>query len=55
MQEEKGMLIIPYQEKYRKDFIYLNTAWLERFYTVEPFDQDMMDRVDELIQNGGMV
>lgn len=26
-----------------------------RFYTVEPFDQDMMDRVDELIQNGAMV
>ena len=49
------MQIIPYQEKYRKEFIDLNTAWLERFYTVEPFDQDMMDRVDELVQSGGMV
>lgn len=49
------MKIIKYEPKYRKDFIDLNTAWLNRFYTVEPFDQDMMDRVDELIANGGMV
>ena len=49
------MEVIEYQEKYRKDFIGLNTEWLERFYTVEPFDQDMMDRVDELIQAGAMV
>lgn len=49
------MEIIKYQEKYRNDFVGLNTAWLERFYTVEPFDKDMMDRVDELIKNGAMV
>lgn len=49
------MKIIQYQKKYRKDFVDLNAAWLERFYTVEPFDQDMMDRVEELIQGGGMV
>ena len=49
------MEIIKYQEKYKDDFVKLNTAWLERFYTVEPFDQDMMDRVDELVQNGAMV
>lgn len=49
------MQIIEYQEQYRSDFIALNTAWLEHFYSVEPFDQDMMDRVDELVQNGGMV
>lgn len=49
------MNIIQYDEKYRKDFVDLNTAWLERFYTVEPFDQDMMDKVNELVQNGAMV
>ncbi len=49
------MQITEYQEKYRKDFVDLNTAWLSRFYTVEPFDQDMMDRVDELVHGGGMV
>lgn len=49
------MEIIEYQKKYKNDFVQLNTEWLERFYTVEPFDQDMMDRVDELIESGSMV
>lgn len=49
------MKIIPYEKKYRKTFVDLNTAWLERFYTVEPFDQDTMDRVEELIADGAMV
>mgnify|MGYP001071141881 FL=1 len=49
------MEIIQYQEKYREDFVRLNTEWLERFYTVEPYDQDMMDRVEEFIEKGGMV
>ena len=49
------MKIIPYEKKYRKTFVDLNTAWLERFYTVEPFDQDTMDRVEELIADGTMV
>lgn len=49
------MEIKEYQKKYKNDFVQLNTEWLERFYMVEPFDQDMMDRVDELIESGGMV
>ena len=48
------MKIIPYDPKYREDFIRLNTEWLNRFYWIETFDQDTMDRIDELIQNGAM-
>ena len=49
------MKLIEYDKKYRKDFIELNTAWLERFYMVEPVDRDTMERVDELVENGAMV
>ena len=49
------MKIIPYDKKYRNDFIRLNTEWLKRFYWIESFDQDTMDRVDELIHQGAMV
>lgn len=49
------MKIIPYDSKYRKDFVRLNTEWLERFYWVEYFDQDAMNRVEELIADGAMV
>ena len=48
------MKIMPYEPKYREDFVRLNTEWLKRFYWVEDFDQDAMDRVDELIANGAM-
>lgn len=48
------MQLIPYEPKYRADFIRLNTEWLKRFYWIEPFDQDAMDRIDELIANGAM-
>lgn len=49
------MKIVKYKKEYRKDFVELNTQWLERFFTVEPVDRDMMDRVDELIEKGAMV
>lgn len=49
------MEIIEYNKKYKNEFIRLNTEWLSRFFMVEPVDQDMMDRVDELIENGAMV
>lgn len=49
------MKIIEYDKKYKSDFIRLNTEWLNRFFMVEPVDQDMMDRVDELVEKGAMV
>ncbi len=49
------MRIVPYQPQYRDEFIRLNTEWLTRYYWVEDFDQDAMDRIDELIANGAMV
>ena len=49
------MEIFAYREKYRDAFVALNTEWLERFYTVEPYDRDMIERADELVRGGGMI
>lgn len=49
------MRLITYDQQYRQDFIDLNIAWLERFFMVEPVDQEMLDHVDEYIDQGGMV
>lgn len=49
------MKLIEYDVKYRRDFVELNTAWLERFFMVEAVDRNMMERVDELVKNGAMV
>lgn len=49
------MEVAEYSEGYRDAFVELNTAWLERFYTVEPVDREMMDHVDDLVEKGAMV
>lgn len=48
------MKIVPYEPKYRDEFVRLNTEWLEKLYYIESFDQYAMDHIDELIQNGSM-
>lgn len=32
------MEIVEYQEKYKKDFIELNTQWVERYFVIEQAD-----------------
>lgn len=48
------MKVVPYEPKYREEFIRLNTEWLTKLYYVESFDQYSMDHIDELIATGSM-
>lgn len=48
------MEITEYQETYKKDFIELNTAWVERFFTMEQADLDILEHVEELHKKGAM-
>ncbi len=49
------MNIIPYQEQYKQDFIELNTAWIEAYFTMEQEDRDILFHVDDLLQTGSMI
>ena len=49
------MEIIPYQKKYRKDFIELNTAWIERYFLIEEDDLKIFNHVDDYIDSGSMI
>lgn len=49
------MEVIPYQEKYKKDFIALNTAWVERFFVMEQEDRNILDHVEDLLKKGSMI
>lgn len=49
------MEIIEYQKRYLEDFRNLNIAWLERFYWVEPCDQEQLDNAEKIIDQGGMI
>lgn len=49
------MKIIPYQREYKKDFIGLNTAWIERYFSMEEDDLKILDHVEDFVNTGSMI
>lgn len=49
------MKIIEYQENYKKDFIALNTAWIEKYFVMEQEDRDILYHAEDFLQKGGMI
>lgn len=49
------MKIIPYEEKYKDDFIELNTAWVEKYFQMEKADLDVLEHVEDLLKSGSMI
>jgi N-acetylglutamate synthase-like GNAT family acetyltransferase len=41
--------IITYSPVYRQNFIDLNTEWLQKYFTVEPHDQNVFDHLEDVI------
>lgn len=49
------MEIVEYEEKYKQEFIALNLAWIGRFFVPEQADMDVLDNVEQLLSDGGMI
>lgn len=49
------MNIVEYHEKYKKDFIRLNTEWVEKYFTMEDADREILEHVDDLLKSGAMI
>ena len=48
--------IIPYRQEYAQDFKKLNIAWLEKFFWVEPHDEEVLGNPDKyILQPGGNI
>lgn len=45
--------IIPYDPKYRSNFIALNKAWLEEYFHVEPHDTEVFEHLEDIILHPG--
>ncbi|NHN27922.1 GNAT family N-acetyltransferase [Flavobacterium jejuense] len=41
--------IISYQPEYKANFIALNTAWLEAYFVVEPYDKEVFENLETYI------
>lgn len=49
------MNIVSYQEKYKKDFIMLNLAWIKKYFKVEAQDVKMLNDVEDFLARGAAV
>lgn len=49
------MEIIKYQQRFKKDFIELNIAWVEKYWVMEQADRDILEHVEELLEKGSMI
>ncbi len=47
--------ILRYSPKYKEDFKKLNYEWLEKYFTVEPKDEQILSNPEEIIKNGGEI
>lgn len=48
--------ILPYQPKFRSYFEKLNKAWIEKYFTLEPVDQWVLENPQEaILDSGGMI
>ena len=53
---EIELQILPYQPKYKNDFITLNLDWLEEYFEVEPYDKKILeDCENQILAKGGHI
>ncbi len=49
------MKIVPYNPKYRKDFVEMNLAWISSMFKVEPEDERELSSVETAIAAGAEI
>lgn len=52
---EREVEILPFSRRYAADFKRLNFEWLERFFRVEPIDEQVLSRPQDIIRAGGAI
>ena len=48
-----GIEIIPFESQYAEDFKRLNLEWLEKYFEVEPTDEEVLSQPHLIIERGG--
>ncbi len=49
------MRIVPYNEKYKNDFIEMNLLWISEMFELEPEDIRVLENMVPIIENGGNI
>jgi len=49
------MKVIPYDPKYKEDFIEMNRAWISEMFVIEEEDIRELENIEPYIDNGGQI
>lgn len=49
------MTVIPYEPKYKNDFIEMNKAWISEMFVLEAEDMREMQNIEPYIEHGGQI
>ena len=49
------MKVVPYNSKYKNDFIEMNKAWISEMFVMEPEDERELGNIEPYIEEGGQI
>ncbi len=49
------MKVVPYDKKYKKDFIEMNKQWITEMFVLEEEDLAVLNNIDQAIDEGGQI
>ncbi len=55
LEEPNALEIIPFERRYAADFKRLNIEWLEKYFRVEPIDEEVLSQPARILRGGGAI
>ncbi|HEX8754837.1 MAG TPA: helix-turn-helix domain-containing GNAT family N-acetyltransferase [Steroidobacteraceae bacterium] len=55
LEEPNALEIIPFERRYAADFKRLNIEWLEKYFRVEPIDEEVLSHPARIVRDGGAI
>ncbi|HEV2443405.1 MAG TPA: helix-turn-helix domain-containing GNAT family N-acetyltransferase [Steroidobacteraceae bacterium] len=55
LEDASAVEIVPFQRRHAADFKRLNVEWLEKYFRVEPIDEEVLSKPARILRDGGAI
>ncbi|MHB8815635.1 MAG: bifunctional helix-turn-helix transcriptional regulator/GNAT family N-acetyltransferase [Steroidobacteraceae bacterium] len=55
LEDASAVEIVPFERRYAADFKRLNVEWLEKYFRVEPIDEEVLSKPARILRDGGAI
>ena len=55
LEDASAVEIVPFERRYAADFKRLNVEWLEKYFRVEPIDEEVLSKPARIVRDGGAI